>query len=112
MPVVLVPYLEVTLEWAHSRCVSVSEAQSSILSISLCSYLSPQLTLSLSFMEAVRGCTKQVSLRVQATCERCLGSGGEPGTREQTCPYCQGRGEVSGERRGEGWFYGRWGEES
>ena len=53
-----------------------------------------QLVLNLTFMEAVKGCTKQVPLRVQATCERCLGSGGEPGTKEQTCPYCRGRGEV------------------
>lgn len=53
-----------------------------------------QLVLSLSFMEAVRGCTKEVAMRVQATCDRCMGSGGEPGTREQVCPYCQGRGEV------------------
>lgn len=52
-----------------------------------------QLVLSLSFMEAVKGCTKDISLRVQAPCERCLGSGGEPGTKEQTCPYCRGRGE-------------------
>ena len=50
--------------------------------------------LNLSFMEAVRGCTKQVAVRIQATCERCRGSGGEPGTKEQTCPYCRGRGEV------------------
>ena len=50
--------------------------------------------LNLSFMEAVRGCTKPVAVRIQATCERCRGSGGEPGTKEQTCPYCRGRGEV------------------
>ena len=54
-----------------------------------------QLVLNLTFMEAVRGCTKQVALRIQATCERCGGSGGEPGTKEQICPYCRGRGEVS-----------------
>lgn len=54
-----------------------------------------QLVLNLSFNEAVQGCSKDVSLRVQGTCERCFGSGGEPGTKEQTCPYCNGRGEVS-----------------
>jgi DnaJ-class molecular chaperone len=53
-----------------------------------------QLVLNLSFNEAVQGCTRDVSLRVQGTCERCSGSGGEPGTKEQTCPYCKGRGEV------------------
>ena len=45
-------------------------------------------------MEAVKGCKKQVSVRVQGSCRRCMGSGGEPGTKEQTCPYCRGRGEV------------------
>ena len=53
-----------------------------------------KIGLNLSFMEAVRGCTKDISLRVQGTCERCFGSGGEPGTKEQVCPYCRGRGEV------------------
>lgn len=53
-----------------------------------------QLVLNLSFNEAVQGCSKEVSMRVQGTCERCSGSGGEPGTKEQTCPYCRGRGEV------------------
>lgn len=56
--------------------------------------LGNQLVVSLSFDEAVRGCSKEVSMRVQGTCERCYGSGGEPGTKEQTCPYCRGRGEV------------------
>lgn len=52
-----------------------------------------QLVLSLSFDESVRGCTKEVSMRVQGTCEHCDGFGGEPGTKEQVCPYCRGRGE-------------------
>ena len=50
-------------------------------------------------MEAVQGCSRQIPLRVQASCSRCFGSGGEPGTKEQTCPYCRGRGEVSKEGR-------------
>lgn len=53
-----------------------------------------QLSLSLSFDESVSGCSKEVSIRVQGVCERCSGSGGEPGTKPQTCPYCRGRGEV------------------
>ena len=54
-----------------------------------------QLVLNLSFDESVRGCTREVSMRVQGTCERCNGVGGEPGTKEEVCPYCRGRGEVS-----------------
>lgn len=53
-----------------------------------------RLVLNLTFDEAVRGCTKEMSMRVQGTCERCFGSGGEPGTKEQTCPYCRGTGMV------------------
>ena len=45
-------------------------------------------------MESVKGCTKEVSMRVQATCERCSGTGGEPGTKTKVCPYCRGSGEV------------------
>ena len=56
---------------------------------------SRQLVLNLTFNESVRGCEKEVSLRVQAPCDRCFGSGGEPGTKEQVCPYCRGTGEVS-----------------
>ena len=37
-------------------------------------------------MESVKGCTKQVSMRVQATCERCNGTGGEPGTKTRSAP--------------------------
>jgi DnaJ family protein A protein 3 len=52
-----------------------------------------QLQMNLSFMESVKGCTKEVSMRVQATCDRCHGSGGEPGTKTQVCPFCRGSGE-------------------
>ena len=65
---------------------------------------SRQLVLNLSFNEAVRGCEKEVSLRVQASCDRCFGSGGEPGTKEQTCPYCRGTGQVSESVSG-GWWW-------
>lgn len=53
-----------------------------------------QLSLSLSFDDAVQGCTREVTLRVQGVCDRCNGYGGEPGTKEQKCPYCRGTGEV------------------
>ena len=57
---------------------------------------SQQLSVNLTFMEAVKGCTKDLSMRVQAMCERCGGGGGEPGTKTRTCPYCQGTGQVCG----------------
>ena len=52
------------------------------------------MLLNLTFMESVKGCTKEVSMRVQATCERCSGTGGEPGTKTKVRPYCRGSGEV------------------
>ena len=55
---------------------------------------SNQIPVHLTFNEAVRGCEKEISVRVQASCDRCFGSGGEPGTKEQMCPYCRGTGEV------------------
>lgn len=57
-----------------------------------------QLVLNLTFDDSVQGCSKEVSIRVQGTCDRCHGTGGEPGTKEQTCPTCRGRGEVSSTR--------------
>ncbi|MGF1461827.1 MAG: molecular chaperone DnaJ [Maricaulaceae bacterium] len=39
---------------------------------------------------------KEVSIKVPAmeTCDRCDGSGAEPGTKVETCPTCQGTGRV------------------
>ena len=47
-------------------------------------------------MESVKGCTKDIQMRVQAMCDRCDGRGGEPGTQTHICPYCRGTGQVSG----------------
>jgi molecular chaperone DnaJ len=52
------------------------------------------VTLNLSFEEAVSGTQKEVQIETFAGCARCKGSGAEPGTRETTCPACQGSGQV------------------
>ena len=52
------------------------------------------MTLNLSFGEAVQGCVRELSFRVQDVCERCSGTKAEPGTKRSKCPYCGGRGEV------------------
>ncbi len=52
------------------------------------------VTLNLSFEEAVSGTQKEVQIDTFATCSVCNGSGAEPGTRETTCPACQGSGQV------------------
>ncbi len=50
--------------------------------------------LSISFEEAVLGCTKEVSYQRLDSCEHCKGTGGEPGTRIDTCGACAGRGRI------------------
>jgi molecular chaperone DnaJ len=52
------------------------------------------VTLNLGFEEAVSGTQKEVQIETFAECSRCKGIGAEPGTREATCPACQGSGQV------------------
>jgi len=51
-------------------------------------------TIAMDFMEAVKGCTKQVSVQRLENCSSCGGSGAAQGTQAQTCPNCQGSGQV------------------
>ena len=44
--------------------------------------------------EAARGVKHEVPFRVSVECERCHGSGAEPGTSPVTCPTCEGAGRV------------------
>ncbi|MEJ2137195.1 MAG: molecular chaperone DnaJ [Desulfofustis sp.] len=55
----------------------------------------------ISFMEAVHGTTKEVELNRRDTCWTCEGSGCRPGHQRQTCPACNGRGQVI---RSQGFF--------
>ncbi|MEM6533401.1 MAG: molecular chaperone DnaJ [Myxococcota bacterium] len=50
--------------------------------------------LSIDFKEAVFGTEREISLDHPVTCARCDGTGGEPGSKRETCPTCQGRGQV------------------
>jgi molecular chaperone DnaJ len=49
--------------------------------------------LTIDFGEAVFGVTKEIHFPTLVTCDRCEGSGGEPGTEPETCPECNGTGE-------------------
>src|SRR2546428_4481739 len=60
--------------------------------------------LTITFEESFTGVEKQVEVPRLATCERCSGSGAEPGTSPQTCPGCGGSGEV---RRAAQSFFGQ-----
>jgi len=50
--------------------------------------------MTLGFEEAVFGVEKEIQIQTLLECDHCNGSGAEPGTRETTCPTCQGSGQV------------------
>ncbi len=50
--------------------------------------------MTLSFMEAVKGVTRDISFQRLETCKDCGGSGAEEGTGAETCPDCGGSGQV------------------
>ncbi len=50
--------------------------------------------LEITLEEAARGVEKEISFRKAAACERCNGSGAEPGSRRTTCPTCRGAGQI------------------
>ncbi|MDX1448299.1 MAG: molecular chaperone DnaJ [Acidimicrobiia bacterium] len=52
-------------------------------------------SLHMSFDDAFHGVTTTVSVRGEAACSRCGGSGAEPGTSVTTCPTCNGAGQVA-----------------
>jgi molecular chaperone DnaJ len=53
-----------------------------------------QIHLSLSFEEAVFGCSKEVEIPRVELCPSCHGSGSAPGTNPETCTDCRGTGQV------------------
>lgn len=53
-----------------------------------------EVSLRLSFSEAVFGISKDLSLRLPTTCEQCGGRGAAPGTEPAPCPDCEGTGEI------------------
>ncbi len=53
-----------------------------------------QVGLTIDFMEAVNGVTKDVSIQRMETCPDCHGTGGAGGAEAELCKECQGRGMV------------------
>jgi molecular chaperone DnaJ len=53
-----------------------------------------EINITLEFKEAVFGVKKIIELHKLATCERCEGSGAEPGSKMVTCKTCNGQGKV------------------
>lgn len=48
----------------------------------------------ISFEEAVFGTEKTIEIPVMKPCEKCSGTGAEPGSGASVCPRCQGSGEL------------------
>ena len=53
-----------------------------------------QYQLEIGFIEACRGCEKTLSVPRLARCETCGGRGAKAGTTPQTCPQCNGSGQM------------------
>lgn len=53
------------------------------------------IELSLSFLDAAKGCKKEISYNRNQTCSKCNGTGAKNGTAYKTCDTCHGTGSVS-----------------
>ena len=53
-----------------------------------------EATLTLDFVDAVRGITTSLHLTADAQCTTCSGSGARPGSNVKQCGVCRGRGAV------------------
>lgn len=53
-----------------------------------------QVDVEVDFKEAAFGVEREISLRKQSVCDVCGGSGGEPGSKLETCGTCHGQGQV------------------
>ncbi|VWU50811.1 heat shock protein 40 [Hepatocystis sp. ex Piliocolobus tephrosceles] len=51
-----------------------------------------QTEITLKFMEAIKGCEKNIKLNVKVSCNHCNGSGKKPGTNLSICKVCNGSG--------------------
>ncbi len=58
-----------------------------------------QTGVRLTFEEAAKGCKKTVEFQRIEACDECGGSGAAKGTHSQTCPDCNGRGQINVQQR-------------
>lgn len=52
------------------------------------------LEMDISFEESIFGVERRVAISRTATCKTCHGTGAEPGTKMETCPKCDGAGQI------------------
>ncbi len=53
-----------------------------------------QLTMNLSFMDAAKGCRKEITYSRNEPCKACGGTGARGGTAFKSCSKCGGKGQV------------------
>ena len=58
-----------------------------------------QHQITIEFKEAAFGVKKDIRVSKDVTCDRCHGSGAEPGSAKTTCPQCGGSGEVHAQQK-------------
>ncbi len=51
--------------------------------------------VSISFADAISGCTRNVEVVLKEECTNCHGTGAKPGTSPKICPKCRGTGQVT-----------------
>lgn len=54
--------------------------------------------MEITLEEAAFGVEKEIEISKLDTCDKCAGTGAEPGSRTITCPSCSGRGQVISSR--------------
>ncbi len=52
------------------------------------------VTVTLSFMDAAKGCSKEINYKRNEPCSSCKGTGAKDGTKYTTCETCKGSGQV------------------
>ena len=58
-----------------------------------------QTNIYISFEEAAKGCKKTVEFQKIEVCDECSGAGAAKGSSPQTCPDCNGRGQINVQQR-------------
>ena len=58
-----------------------------------------EVSVTISFEEAAKGCKKEVAYFCVDSCTECNGSGAAKGTSPKTCPTCNGTGQVAVSQR-------------
>lgn len=58
-----------------------------------------EMAVTVSFEEAIFGVKRTITLEKKDKCKTCNGTGGEPGTKIETCPTCHGQGQIKQQQR-------------